>query len=106
MGIEKIKREQLDELFDAILSLKSREECYRFFGDLATIRELEVLSQRLEVAKMLKSGYTYKVIEEKTKSSTATISRVRRSIDYGYDGYKIVLNRVQENKMYQKADVP
>jgi|SRR5690625_332705 len=94
MRLENLRDEQLDELFDAILSLETREECYQFFGDLATVRELKALSQRLEVAKMLKAGHTYKAIEEKTKSSTATISRVRRSIDYGNNGYKIVLNRV------------
>lgn len=94
MRLENLRDEQLDELFEAILSLKTKEECYQFFGDLATVRELKALSQRFEVAKMLKSGYTYKAIEKKTKSSTATISRVRRSIDYGNEGYKIVLDRV------------
>lgn len=88
------KKQQLDALFDAILSLKNREECNQFFRDLATERELEVLSQRLEVARMLKSGHTYKAIERKTNSSTATISRVKRSIDNGYKGYKIVLERL------------
>jgi len=98
MQIDKLRGEQLDQLFDAILSLKNREECYQLFDDLATMSEIHSLSQRLQVAKMLTEGSTYNKIEQETKASTATISRVRRCIDYGSDGYKIVLERLKEEK--------
>lgn len=94
MEIDKIRGKQLDELFDAILSLQTREECYRFFDDIATMNEVQALSQRLQVAKMLKQGKTYNFIEAKTKASTATISRVRRCINYGSGGYKLVFDRM------------
>lgn len=92
--IPKIKSKQVDELFDAILSLKNREECYRFFEDLCTLKEIQSFSQRLEVAKLLTLKKTYAEIENKTGASTATISRVNRSLNYGADGYKIVLKRM------------
>lgn len=94
MQIDKLRGEQLDQLFDAILSLETREECYRFFDDVATMNEIHALSQRLQVAKMLRDGNTYNEIEQKTKASTATISRVRRSLDYGSDGYATALGRM------------
>ncbi|MUK88433.1 hypothetical protein GMD78_08520 [Ornithinibacillus sp. L9] len=94
MQIDKLRGKQLDQLFDAILSLKDREECYRFFDDIATMGEIQSLAQRLQVAKMLTEGYTYSVIEKETKASTATISRVRRCINYGSDGYQTVLDRL------------
>jgi len=94
MQIDKLRGEQLDQLFEAILSLQNKEECYRFFDDIATMTEVHAISQRLQVAKMLKEGHTYKDIEEKTNASTATISRVRRFINYGSDGYNIVLDRM------------
>lgn len=97
MQIDKLRGEQLDQLFDAILSLKTREECYQFFDDIATMNEIQSLSQRLQVAKMLNEGSTYNAIEKQTKASTATISRVRRCLDYGSGGYGIVLKRM-ENK--------
>ena len=90
----KIKTEAVDGLFDAVLKLKTREECYLFFEDLCTINELLSLSQRLEVAKMLKEKKTYMEIAEKTGASTATISRVNRSLAYGNDGYELVFNRL------------
>lgn len=96
MQIDKLRGEQVDQLFDAILSLETREECYRFFDDLATMGEIQSLSQRLQVAKMLSQGDTYNTIEQVTKASTATISRVRRCIDYGSDGYEFVLKRMDE----------
>lgn len=96
MQIDKLRGEQLDQLFDAILSLKDREECYRFFDDIATMSEVHSISQRLQVAKMLTEGQTYQVIEKETKASTATISRVRRCINYGNDGYQMVLDRMSE----------
>ncbi|MFC4023325.1 YerC/YecD family TrpR-related protein [Oceanobacillus longus] len=98
MQIDKLRGEQLDQLFDAILSLKDREECYRFFDDIATMSEIQSISQRLQVAKMLTDGNTYSAIEKETKASTATISRVRRCINYGSDGYQMVLERISEKE--------
>ncbi len=92
----KLSSEFMDELFDAILLLKSREECYRFFEDICTIKELQSISQRLQVAKLLKENKTYHDIEEITGASTATISRVNRCIQYGADGYNVILDRINE----------
>ncbi len=92
---KKIKTPAVDYLFDAILSLKDREECYVFFEDICTINELLSLSQRFEVAKMLREHKTYLEIAEKTGASTATISRVNRSLNYGNDGYDMVFGRVE-----------
>ena len=89
----KLQSEAADRLFEAILSLQSTEECYRFFEDLCTVNELLSLSQRFEVAAMLKCRKTYLEIAEKTGASTATISRVNRSLNYGNDGYELVFER-------------
>lgn len=94
----KIKNSYIDKLFEGILQLKSSEECYNFFEDLCTIHELQSLAQRLEVAQMLTNGDTYITIGQKTGASTATISRVNRALNYGSDGYKLVLNRLNKNK--------
>ena len=94
---KKIKTDAVDSLFDAVLCLQSREECYSFFEDLCTVNELLSLSQRFEVAKMLTDKRTYLDISEKTGASTATISRVNRSLNYGNDGYDMVFDRI-ENK--------
>lgn len=83
-----------DHLFDAILSLETREECYKFFEDVCTIKELNAISQRFEVAKMLREKRTYLDIAEKTGASTATISRVNRSLNYGNDAYDMVFERM------------
>ena len=91
---KKIRTEAVDYLFDAVLSLKSKEECYLFFEDICTINELLSLSQRLEVAKMLREQKTYLDIAEKTGASTATISRVNRSLNYGNHGYDLVFDRI------------
>ena len=93
----KIKTEAVDNLFEGILRLKSKAECYIFFADICTINELLSLSQRFEVAKMLREQKTYLEIAEKTGASTATISRVNRSLNYGNDGYDMVFDRI-ENK--------
>lgn len=85
-----------DKLFDAILMLESREECYEFFEDLCTISELKDMSQRLEVARLLKEGAKYDKIEESTGVSTATISRVKKCLKYGADGYAKILKRMEE----------
>lgn len=90
----KLHTEAVDYLFDAILCLKDRDECYTFFEDVCTINEILSLSQRFEVAAMLRSGKTYLEIAEKTGASTATISRVNRSLNYGNDGYDMVFKRL------------
>ncbi|MBU9710236.1 YerC/YecD family TrpR-related protein [Evansella tamaricis] len=94
MQIDKLRGKELDQLFNAILSLKDLEECYQFFDDLCTMNEIQSLAQRLEVARMLMEGYTYQRIEKDTGASTATISRVKRCINYGNDGYQLTLERV------------
>ena len=91
---KKIKTESVDYLFDAILNLKNKDECYNFFEDLCTVNELLSLSQRFEVASMLREHKTYLEIAEKTGASTATISRVNRSLNYGTDGYEMVFDRM------------
>ncbi|SKC08616.1 Trp operon repressor family [Lachnospiraceae bacterium] len=91
---KKLHTEAVDTLFDAILSLKDRDECYTFFEDLATINEILSLSQRFEVAGMLREKKTYLEIAQKTGASTATISRVNRSLNYGNDGYEMVFGRI------------
>ena len=91
---KKLRNEAVDHLFDAILSLENREECYTFFEDVCTVNELLSLSQRFEVAKMLREHRTYLDIAEKTGASTATISRVNRSLNYGNDGYDRVFERL------------
>ena len=93
---KKLRTEEDDHLFDAILSLQNKEECYTFFEDVCTVNELLSLSQRFEVAKMLRDQKTYLDIAEKTGASTATISRVNRSLNYGNDGYDMVFSRLQD----------
>lgn len=88
----------VDYLFDAILTLKTKEECRDFFYDLCTITELKAISQRLVVAKMLSENEVYSNIVKETKASTATISRVNRSLNYGENGYSVVFERLDENK--------
>ncbi len=90
-----IHTEAVDDLFKAILTLETVEECYTFFEDACTINELLSLSQRFEVARMLREKKTYLDISKKTGASTATISRVNRSLIYGNDGYEMVLNRMK-----------
>ena len=93
---KKIKTEAVDFLFDAILCLQNKDECYTFFEDICTVNELLSLSQRFEVAKMLREQKTYMDIAEKTGASTATISRVNRSLNYGNDGYDMVFERMNK----------
>ncbi|MGM0396674.1 MAG: YerC/YecD family TrpR-related protein [Bacillota bacterium] len=90
----KIKSKQADSLFEAILQLETMDECYRFFEDICTIKEVQAIAQRLEVAKLLKANKTYNEIEEETGASTATISRINRSLNYGADGYKLVFEKL------------
>ncbi|MDI6604320.1 hypothetical protein ACETAC_08660 [Aceticella autotrophica] len=92
----RIRDEHVDKLFEAILMLKDINECYRFFEDIATINEVKSLAQRLQVAMMLNDKKTYLEIAEKTGASTATISRVNKALNYGANGYKMVLDRFEE----------
>lgn len=94
MQLNKIRGHQTDQLFKAILELKTIEECYEFFDDLCTISEMQSLSQRLEVAQMLNMKKTYDTIQTETGASTATISRIRRCVDYGSGGYNKILERL------------
>lgn len=95
---DKLKNPSLDKLFNGILKLHSLEECYNFFEDLCTIHELQSLAQRLDVAQMLMNKETYSAIGQKTGASTATISRVNRSLTYGTEGYNMVLSRLENDK--------
>lgn len=93
---DKLRTDEVNALFEAILTLNSVDECYRFFEDVCTVNELISLAQRFEVAKMLREKYTYNAIAEKTGASTATISRVNRSLNYGNDGYDLVFDRMNK----------
>lgn len=87
---------EVDELFEAILLLETKEECYDFFSDACTIKEILDIAQRLKVAKMLRSGKSYASISSEVGVSTATISRVSRCLEYGSSGYNKVLERLEE----------
>lgn len=92
---KKLRTSAVSHLFEAILTLETEEECYSFFEDLCTVNELLSLSQRFEVASMLRRHETYLTIAAKTGASTATISRVNRSLNYGDDGYSLVFSRMK-----------
>jgi TrpR-related protein YerC/YecD len=92
----KIRDKSTDKLFEAVLKLKSAEECYAFFEDICTISEIKSLAQRLEVAFMLDAGKTYADISHETGASPVTISRVSRALTYGADGYKLILDRFKK----------
>ena len=100
----KLKDDLNDQLCEAVLLLQNTEECYQFFEDICTIGEIKALAQRLEVARMLQTGYIYDDIVAKTGASTATISRVKRCLIYGADGYKIVLSRFGETEAQEKPE--
>ncbi len=89
------KYQELDDLYDAILQLRNKEECYAFFDDICTISELQALSQRLQVARLLRKKITYQQISKITGASTATISRVNRCVAYGTGGYDLILERLE-----------
>ncbi len=93
---QKIKNETTDALFEAILTLKTVEECYAFFDDLCTVPEIKAMAQRFKVAGMLDSGEIYTEIVSQTGASTATISRVNRALNYGSDGYSMTLARLKQ----------
>lgn len=93
---DKLKDENMDFLFKSILELKTLDECYDFFEDLCTVNELKSIAQRIVVAKMLTEKHVYNDIVQKTGASTATISRVNRSLSYGCGGYDIVFERLNK----------
>lgn len=93
---ERLKDEATDKLFEAVLLLETIEECYAFFEDICTVGEIKSIAQRLEVAKMLDANRTYEEIVEATGASTATISRVKRCLLYGADGYRLILQKLKE----------
>lgn len=88
--------EAMDTLFEAVLSLKNKEECSLFFSDICTIKELQAMAQRFEVACMLDAGQNYNEVSAETGASSATISRVNRCLQYGEGGYRTVLDRMKE----------
>lgn len=92
---KKIRTPEVDDLFNAIASLNSVEECYKFFGDICTTNEILSFAQRYQVARLLDEKYTYQEIAEKSGASTATISRVKRSMDDGNDGYRMTFERLK-----------
>lgn len=96
MGKE-IRTEAVGQLFEAILTLQNKDECFDFFEDLCTVNELLSLAQRFQVARMLRDDHTYLEVAEKTGASTATISRVNRSLNYGNDGYDMVFSRIRDD---------
>ncbi len=95
---KKLKDKNTDMFFEAILHLKSIDECYDFFEDLCTVNELKAISQRIVVAKMLCEKKVYSEIVDETGASTATVSRVNRSLRYGCGGYDLVFDRMKEEK--------
>lgn len=92
---DKLRNPMNDQLFKAILSLQTVDECYELFEDICTIHEIEALAQRLEVARMIDEGFIYEDIVQATGASTATISRIKRCLLYGADGYRLVLDRLK-----------
>lgn len=95
---EKLRELNVEFPFSAVLQLQTMEECYDFFEDLCTVPELKAMAQRIHVAKMLSEKKVYSDIVAETGASTATISRVKRSLDYGSDGYKVVFERMDSEK--------
>ena len=92
------KKEKNGELYKAILLLKDEQECYEFFQDLCTVSELRAMEQRFEVASLLDDGMIYNEILERTGASSATISRVNRSLSFGAGGYQVVFDRMREEQ--------
>ncbi|MBQ5649697.1 MAG: TrpR YerC/YecD [Clostridia bacterium] len=96
--MEKLHTKEVDKLFEAILSLETVDECYKFFEDICTVKEILDISQRLKAAKMLKNGANYMDISKATGMSTATISRVSKCLEYGGGGYAMIIDRVADDK--------
>ena len=96
--MNKLHEPSVERLFDAILTLQNRDECYRFFEDVCTVNEILDLAQRFDVARMLTEGKIYNEISKETGASTATISRVNKCLQYGSDGYRLVMDRIREKE--------
>jgi TrpR-related protein YerC/YecD len=96
--MEKLHTKEVDTLFEAILKLETLEECYKFFEDACTIKEILDIAQRLKAAKMLTNGENYIEVSKATGMSTATISRVNKCLSYGGGGYKMILDRLDNSK--------
>ena len=96
--VSRLKSEELDDVFHAILSLRDLSECYRFFEDMCTINELQAIAQRWQVARQLDAGVTYQEISHRYNASTATISRVNRCLEYGAGGYRLLLDRTKQKE--------
>ena len=96
--MERFKTKLTDNLIKAILSLENEKECYKFFDDICTIKEIQDIAQRLEVARLLKEGRAYNDVAKQTGASTATISRVNRCLKYGNDGYTQVLDTLASQR--------
>ena len=94
----RLKNETVDEFFKAILALKTNQECYRFFEDVCTVKEIQEMALRWAVARKLATGATYQAVVEETGASTATVARVKKYLDYGADGYKLMLRRLGISK--------
>ena len=94
--MSKLHTKEVEELFDAILSLKTKDECYKFFGDACTIKEVLEIAQRLKAAKMLKAHRSYREVCQETGMSTATISRVSKALERGAGGYELVISRMEK----------
>ncbi|KON83548.1 hypothetical protein AF332_27780 [Sporosarcina globispora] len=100
MYIKKLPKKTVVQLFNAILSLQTKQECKAFFDDLCTMNEVKSFIQRLEVARMLRDGDTYMDIQVETSASSATITRIKKLLDYGSGGYQIVLDRIESSDKY------
>lgn len=100
----RMNSDMTDHLYQAILSLRDREDCYRFFDDLCTVGEIQVMAQRWMVARMLQEGETFNAINKKTGVSSATITRVRKCLVYGADGYARVIHRLTEQESSKKEE--
>ena len=100
--MEKLHTKEMDDLFSAILTLDSLDECYKFFEDICTVKELLDIAQRLKAARMLKAGENYSIVCRETGMSTATVSRVNKCLEYGTGGYDIVLSRLEEKNNGKK----
>lgn len=94
--MDKLREQSTDFLFEAVLTLKTVDECYAFFEDICTVKEIKSIAQRFLVAKMLTEKRVYSEIVKETGASTATISRVNRSLSYGNDGYQLVFDRMKK----------
>lgn len=102
----KIKNESTEALFEAILTLKTIDECYAFFDDLCTVPEIKAMAQRYKVARMLDKGEIYTEIVSETGASTATISRVNRALNYGSDGYSLAIERTKQAAKDSEVEKP